>query len=251
MPDTPPPRSAVVVAHGFKGFKDWAFFPYLAERLAAAGHAAITFNFSGSGVVGGSDDHMDLEAFARNTLSAELEELGLIVDLARQGDLLPRPPRAVGVLGHSRGGGTAILHAGGRGGVDALVTWSAVASFDRWSEETKQEWRERGKPHEKKINFFEIHKVRASGQVQDHVVVECLLEIRVRGGKGAHRWVAGKLEAGIGLEERGPEVGGLEFAEQREAAHVRAGSVAGQAEHDVDVDLDAVSAEPARGVDNL
>ena len=145
MPDTPPPRSAVVVAHGFKGFKDWAFFPYLAERLAAAGHAAITFNFSGSGVVGGSDDHMVLEAFARNTLSAELEELGLIVDLARQGDLLPRPPRAVGVLGHSRGGGTAILHAGGRGGVDALVTWSAVASFDRWSEETKQEWRERGR----------------------------------------------------------------------------------------------------------
>ena len=48
IPDGPPPRSAVVVVHGFKGFKDWGFFPYLCQRMAAAGHAVVSFNLSGS-----------------------------------------------------------------------------------------------------------------------------------------------------------------------------------------------------------
>ena len=30
------PRTAIVVAHGFKGFKDWGFFPLLSDRLARA-----------------------------------------------------------------------------------------------------------------------------------------------------------------------------------------------------------------------
>ena len=40
-------RPAVVVCHGFKGFKDWGFFPHLAHRLANAGLTTVTFNFSG------------------------------------------------------------------------------------------------------------------------------------------------------------------------------------------------------------
>jgi dienelactone hydrolase len=43
-------RPAVVVVHGFKGFKDWGLWPQLAERLARAGVSAVTFNLSGSGV---------------------------------------------------------------------------------------------------------------------------------------------------------------------------------------------------------
>src|SRR5688500_243192 len=44
------PRPAVVVMHGFKGFKDWGMFPPLADRLAQAGFTAVSFNASGSGV---------------------------------------------------------------------------------------------------------------------------------------------------------------------------------------------------------
>ena len=44
------PRPAVLVLHGFKGFKDWGMFPPLAERLALAGFSAVSPNFSGSGV---------------------------------------------------------------------------------------------------------------------------------------------------------------------------------------------------------
>jgi uncharacterized protein len=144
MPDAPPPRSAVVLVHGFKGFGEWCFFPHLAESLAAAGHAVVSFTHSGSRVSGPRDEVADLDAFAAATLSGELSDLAELFEAVRSGDLLPFRPHAVGLLGHSRGGGEAVLHAAHSGGVDALVTWAAVSTFDRWSEETRQEWREAG-----------------------------------------------------------------------------------------------------------
>lgn len=145
IPEGPPPRSAVVVIHGFKGFKDWAFFPHLCRQLAGAGHAVVSFNFSGSGIGSDPERFTDLEAFARNTLSRESEEVGWVVDWVLSGDLLPRVPHRVGLLGHSRGGGDAILHAAMNERVDALVTWSAVSTFDRWNASTREEWRESGR----------------------------------------------------------------------------------------------------------
>ena len=148
LPDGAPATTAVVVAHGFKGFKDWGFFPWLARRLVADGHAVVTFNFSGSGIGADPLDFTELEAFASNTYSRELEELAWVVRAVRGGELLPLAPRAVGLLGHSRGGGDAVLHAAAAGhgdAVDALVTWAAVASFDRWAEETLEEWRRTGR----------------------------------------------------------------------------------------------------------
>jgi pimeloyl-ACP methyl ester carboxylesterase len=145
IPEGPPPRSAVVVVHGFKGFKDWGFFPYLCRRLAAAGHATVSFNFSGSGIGSDHEQFTELEAFAANTFSRELEELAWVVDWVASGDLLPRRPRGLALVGHSRGGGDAILHAAGDPRVAALATWSAVSSFDRWNAATRAEWRESGR----------------------------------------------------------------------------------------------------------
>jgi len=51
----PQPRGSVVLLHGFKGFARFAFFPWLADQLAANGLTAVTFNFSGSGIVTDGD----------------------------------------------------------------------------------------------------------------------------------------------------------------------------------------------------
>ena len=145
IPDGPPPTSAVVVVHGFKGFKDWGFFPHLCQQLAAAGHAVVSFNFTRNGI--GSDplEFTELDSFGTNTFSLELDEVRLILDEVLEGHLLPRLPRKVGLLGHSRGGGQAVLAAAEEPRVDALATWAAVSHFDRWSDETKKEWRELGR----------------------------------------------------------------------------------------------------------
>lgn len=143
--DGPPPRSAVVVVHGFKGFKDWGFFPHVCERLAAAGHAVVSFNLSHNGIGSDFQNFTELDRFGANTLSLELDEVLAILDDVIGGDLLPRSPDKVGILGHSRGGGQAVLAAAEEGRVRAVATWAAVSHFDRWSDETKQEWRADGR----------------------------------------------------------------------------------------------------------
>jgi uncharacterized protein len=147
LPPGPPPRSAVVVIHGFKGFKDWGFFPYLCETLAGDGHGVVSFNFSRNGVRDDPENFTDLEGFARNTFTRELDEIRRVLTEVRDGDLLPRPVRSIGLLGHSRGGGDAVLAAREDGELDALVTWAAVASFDRWTDETREEWRRERRIH--------------------------------------------------------------------------------------------------------
>ena len=84
-------RPAIVVVHGWKGFKDWGMFPPLAERLARAGFATITFNLSGSGV----DDRGEFvwpERFGHDTFTAELEDVATVVDALARGELGVAPP---------------------------------------------------------------------------------------------------------------------------------------------------------------
>jgi dienelactone hydrolase len=138
------PRPAVVIVHGFKGFKDWGMFPPLAERLARAGFTAVAYNGSGSGV-DDSGSFIWPERFGRNTFSAELADLGTVVDALVRGDFGTEPPSALGLLGHSRGGGTAILQAARDPRVRALVTWAAISTVNRWTEDDVTQWRQRGR----------------------------------------------------------------------------------------------------------
>jgi uncharacterized protein len=131
--------------HGFKGFKDWGFFPWACDRLAAAGHAVVSFNFSHSGIGSDPAAFTELDRFAANTLSLEQAELRAVLSEVLDGDLVPRRPGRVGLLGHSRGGGQAILAAADEPRVAALATWAAVSTFDRWTEEVRREWREDGR----------------------------------------------------------------------------------------------------------
>ena len=80
------PRPAVVVVHGFKGFKDWGMFPHLADRLALAGLTAVTFNLSGSGVDDAGQFSLP-DRFGHNTFSAELHDLTRLLDALISGQL--------------------------------------------------------------------------------------------------------------------------------------------------------------------
>ena len=131
---SPAEDAALVVCHGFKGFKDWGFFPWLCEQLAArTGVAVVSLNFDGCGVR--EVDFDDLEAFGRNTFSRELWDLEAILDglaAGRLGDIEVASASRFGLLGHSRGGATCILKAGLRAQVRGLVTWASIASVTRY-----------------------------------------------------------------------------------------------------------------------
>lgn len=144
LPDEAGLRPAVVICHGFKGFMEWGFFPFLADLLVTRGFVAIRFNFSGSGMKPGDELVTDLEAFRTATFSKDLRELRSIVSSVGS-EIAPHvaDPHRIAILGHSRGGGTALLAAAGLP-VKALVTWSAVSTFDRLGADEKATWRERG-----------------------------------------------------------------------------------------------------------
>lgn len=137
------PRPAVIVVHGFKGFKDWGMFPLLADRLARAGFTAISFNLSGSGVDERGEFSLP-ERFGHNTYSAELADLRGVMAALADGTLGVAPTERLGLIGHSRGGGIAILAAAVDPRVQALVTWAAIARSHRWVDQVA-EWRARGR----------------------------------------------------------------------------------------------------------
>ncbi|HEV2084947.1 MAG TPA: alpha/beta fold hydrolase [Gemmatimonadales bacterium] len=137
-------RPAVLVLHGFKGFKDWGMFPPLSQRLAQAGFSVVSPNLSGSGVDDGGDFSLP-ERFGHNTFSAELEDVRRVIDALMAGQLGVPTPSTLGLIGHSRGGGIAILQAARDPRVRALVTWAAISSVERWPAPQRSSWRAAGK----------------------------------------------------------------------------------------------------------
>jgi uncharacterized protein len=139
----------LVICHGFKGFKDWGFFPYAAEELATRGFTVITFNFSMNGVGEVPDQFTELDKFARNTYSREQEDLTLLFAALRTGRL-PLPDDAdiqrIGLIGHSRGGANSLLFALDHPAeVQAVALWNSIANVDLFSPQMKQEMKEQGK----------------------------------------------------------------------------------------------------------
>ncbi len=131
-------RPAVVICHGFKGFRDWGFFPPLAERLATGGFAAWSFNFSSSGVSSG-DVFDEPERFSHQRPTADLADIDTVVTRA-----VEEGAPWVGLIGHSRGGGLAVLHAARDERIRALVTWAAIDDLAKWSEDDLARWRRVG-----------------------------------------------------------------------------------------------------------
>lgn len=139
-----PPLPHVLVLHGFKGFMDWGFHPDFSRRAAQRGTIVVRFNMSGSGIGADLESFTEREAFARNTLTRELEDVDLVRGWVRAGSVKGLDPSRAALVGHSRGGGIALIHAAERGGYRSIVTWAAIPDVDRFDEGTKRLWRAQG-----------------------------------------------------------------------------------------------------------
>jgi pimeloyl-ACP methyl ester carboxylesterase len=73
-----------------------------------------------------------------------VQDLRRVVDALSAGDLEVAVPSRLGLLGHSRGGGIAILCAAEDPRVRALVTWAAISTVDRWTSAQRAAWRAEG-----------------------------------------------------------------------------------------------------------
>ncbi|WP_134686019.1 alpha/beta hydrolase [Brevibacillus migulae] len=140
-------QPVLLFCHGFKGFKDWGSFPYAAEALAKHGIITIRFNFSCNGVGESRDEFDELEKFAVNTYAREIADLNVLVNWLNGPDA-PLPANAdreqLFVLGHSKGGGDAILFGAQHPQVKGIVTWNGIADVNLFDARLRAEIAEHG-----------------------------------------------------------------------------------------------------------
>lgn len=120
----------VIFSHGFKGFKDWGFFNEIGEYFSKNGLFFLKFNFSHNGVKKSSDYFSDLELFANNNLSKELDDLGFVIDWLLSSKFKKIIDiNNITLIGHSRGGGISILKSAEDNRIKKLITWASVSDF--------------------------------------------------------------------------------------------------------------------------
>ena len=127
------PKPVLIFCHGYKGFKDWGLWDLMAEAFARRGFFFIKFNFSfNGGTLEQPIDFPDLDAFGENTFTRELDDLEVVLDwisnenseYSNYVDL-----SNISLMGHSRGGGTAIIKASEDGRISKLITLASVSDF--------------------------------------------------------------------------------------------------------------------------
>lgn len=151
----------LIFVHGFKGFKDWGFWTYSGNHFAEKGFFVLTFNFSHNGVGESLIEFTELDKFANNTFSLELEELNEVIDAYLNNFFGVKNNKQIGIVGHSRGGGDSLIVSSKRKEIKAVVTWAAVANFDRYTKRQAKEWRKNG--------FFEVLNTRTNQMMRLNV----------------------------------------------------------------------------------
>ena len=155
LPEGPGPFDCVVYLHGFNGFKDWGNFDLIAEEFVKQGFAFLKFNFSHNGTTPESPEtFVDLEAFGHNNFSKELFDvqciLGWMRDERNKFNSFINLQK-ISIIGHSRGGGIALLSAAADSEIHRLILWASVSAcqtpFGMYAPERLMKWKEDGVIH--------------------------------------------------------------------------------------------------------
>lgn len=141
------PKALIIIAHGYKGFKDWGMFPYAAEYLSRT-HEVVTFNFSHNGIGENPLQFTELDKFAVNTYDRELSDLDTLIchlQADMQDDNLNLP---IFLIGHSRGAGVCLVHALDHpASISGVISWNGVTNLDLFSDQQKEEMRRNGRSY--------------------------------------------------------------------------------------------------------
>ena len=143
-------KPIVIFIHGFKGFKDWGHFNMIADYFAERDFIFCKLNLSHNGTTPDHPyDFVDLEAFGHNNFSIELDDIGVMINYffseACQIPETESNKSSIYLLGHSRGGGMALLKAYEDNRIKAVATLSAISDLrQRWTADYLRNWKEQG-----------------------------------------------------------------------------------------------------------
>lgn len=137
----------ILFIHGYKGFKDWGSWFLVEKEFVHQHYGFCKFNLShNGGTVENPIDFPDLNAFSENCFSYQYEDVQTMIAILNE----KFPSAEIILMGHSRGGGIALL-SGKNTKVSAVITLASVASFAKRFEKPKalmEEWKKTGVRYE-------------------------------------------------------------------------------------------------------
>ena len=143
-------KPLVLFCHGYKGFKDWGSWDLVANTFSEKGLCFVKFNFShNGGTMQQPIDFPDLEAFARNNYTKELEDLDDMLNfILSEGFPFKNEINTenITLIGHSRGGGISIIKTSKDSRIKRLVTWASVSDFESrfGTQDSIEQWKKEG-----------------------------------------------------------------------------------------------------------
>lgn len=137
IPDKNKIYPAVILLHGFTGYKEEPHIEKLAKTLARNGFAAIRFDCSGSG---DSDGILEKDYLMSNYLK-DIEDVYSYISNLEYVDR-----NKIGIWGHSMGGELAVIFAASHSEIRACVAVSATTEMrlSQWAQNIINEWQKTG-----------------------------------------------------------------------------------------------------------
>ncbi len=127
------PKPVVIFSHGYKGYKDWGSWNIMAKDFAKAELFFVKFNFShNGGTVKNPIDFPDLEAFANNNYSIELDDLESVINSVINNKYFKNEidKNNIILIGHSRGGGISVLKASQNNKITKVISWNGISDIE-------------------------------------------------------------------------------------------------------------------------
>lgn len=138
------PAPVIIFCHGYKGYKDWGAWNLMAESFADEGICLVKFNFSfNGGTIDQPIDFPDLEAFAQNNYSKELDDLQTVIDwvCTELDQIYTIDLSNITLIGHSRGGGIVTIIAEKDHRIKRVVSLAGVSDFKNRFNEGSDEFK--------------------------------------------------------------------------------------------------------------
>lgn len=116
--------------HGYKGYKNWGAWDLISDYFYDLGYGFAKCNLSHNGTtLDKPNEFFDLKSFAENRYSYELQDINTFIKTVDATCDVSISKRVL--IGHSRGGGTAILSVNTLPEIDLLITWAAISDVGR------------------------------------------------------------------------------------------------------------------------
>lgn len=117
----------IIFIHGFMGFKDWGAWNLVQDFFLDKGFGFCKFNLShNGGTVENGIDFPDEESFGKNTYSKELNDVFCVLNwIDNQGISYKK----IHLIGHSRGGGIALLAASSDKRIKSVTSWAGISDI--------------------------------------------------------------------------------------------------------------------------